>query len=353
MSEPGKAVRDVIDVRRNVLAQAIVRRQWKLRPDLERRYGSEGHAKCLEDANFHLQYLAEAIAASEPKLFIDYVAWAKVMLASRNIPTEDLCSHLQVLRDVIVDDLPHDIGDTARDYVNAALETLPRYPLQVPTFLDDGSPHTELARSYLASLLRYERHVATKLILDAVESGIPIRDIYCFVFERCQREVGRLWQLNAATVAQEHYCTASAQLIMALLYPRMFADSKPTGGRVVAACVPGELHELGPRILCDLLEMEGWDTVYLGANLPLSSLLQTVKIRQPDVLAISATMTFHLSAVRKIVTAIRGEDIDPKLKIVVGGYSFRASSELWRGVGADGFARNALEAIDLLKRWQS
>jgi methanogenic corrinoid protein MtbC1 len=350
MSDSDQAVRDVIQARKGMLAAAIVQRQWKLRPDLERRYGPEGYAKCLEDAQFHLQYLAEAIGASEPKLFSDYITWAKVMLGSRKIPTEDLWSHLQVVRDVVADALPEDMRGTAQAYVNSAIETFPRYPFEIPTLLDDSNPLSELARSYLTSLLRFERHVATKLIQDAVESGASIKDIYCHVFESCQREIGRLWQLNSATVAQEHYCTASTQLVMALLYPRMFADNRPKIGTIVAACVPGELHELGPRILCDLLEMEGWDTIYLGANLPQASFLQTVKARRPAMVAISATMTFHINAVRQVVSALRSSDVDPEMKIMVGGYAFQHSPELWRSVGADGYAVDASEAIDLVKR---
>ncbi len=349
MSDSGKLVSSLIQEREQLLAAGIVNRQWTLRPDLERRYGREGYKKCLEDAHFHLKYLAEAVAASQPTLFTDYVAWAKVMLSSRNVPVEDLRSHLQVLHDVVAEELPNDAAETARAYVMAAIESFPRSLQDLPTFLDDGAPLTEMARPYLASLLRFERHIATKLILDAVDSGISILDIYRHVFERCQREIGRLWQLNAVSVAQEHYCTASTQVIMALLYPRMFAQASRKAGSLIAACVPGELHELGPRILCDILEMKGWDTIYLGANLPLASLVQTINDRRPDVIAISATMTFHVDVVRWVIGGIRAGVADRLTKVWVGGYAFRAAPELWRTVGADAYAADAYEAARLLE----
>jgi methanogenic corrinoid protein MtbC1 len=179
-----------------------------------------------------------------------------------------------------------------------------------------------------------------------------VKDIYCSVFERCQREIGRLWQLNMVTVAQEHYCTASTQLAMALLYPRIFAEKGIKIGTLVAACVPGELHEIGPRLVCDLLEMEGWDTTYLGANVPIAALLETVKTRRPHVLAISASMTFHVNVVRQLILALRGSNIAPLPQILVGGHVFRLAPELWRDVGADGFAKDSLETIELLKSWR-
>lgn len=348
MNKTAKAIWDVVNARRDELAAAVVKRQWSERPDLERRYGLSGYARCLEDARHHLQYLAEAVASSEPALFADYATWAQVMLESRHIPVEDLRANLRILREVLADSLPGDLSKTVRECVDRALHRLGPPTPQVPSFLETANPLAELGRSYLASLLRFERSAAAKTILDAVDAGVTIKDLYRYLFEPCQREVGRLWQINVATVAQEHYCTASTQLIMALLYPRIFADHTTKLHKMVAACVPGELHELGPRMVCDLLEMEGWDTVYLGANVPLPSLLSVIKTLEPEVVAISATMAFHLDAVRQIISALR--DSPQRLKIFVGGHAFRGSPSLWESVGADGCATDLTESIELFEQ---
>jgi methanogenic corrinoid protein MtbC1 len=60
-------------------------------------------------------------------------------------------------------------------------------------------------------------------------------------------------------------------------------------------------------------------------------------------------MTFHVNAVRQLILALRGSNIAPLPQILVGGYAFRLAPELWRDVGADGFAKDSLETIDLLK----
>jgi hypothetical protein len=54
----------------------------------------------------------------------------------------------------------------------------------------------------------------------------------------------------------------------------------------VAACVSGELHEIGVRMLCDLLEMEGWNTIYLGANVPTAG--STIRWLVPGSVVVSA-----------------------------------------------------------------
>jgi methanogenic corrinoid protein MtbC1 len=99
-------------------------------------------------------------------------------------------------------------------------------------------------RAYLDALLAGDRLAAGRIILQAAEQGAAIKDIYLGVFQRSQRELGRLWQTNQISVAQEHYCTAATQLIMSQFYPAIFAVAKK-GPRLVATCVGGELHELG------------------------------------------------------------------------------------------------------------
>src|SRR4051794_41481852 len=101
----------------------------------------------------------------------------------------------------------------------------------------------EIAKSYLAALLRYERHAAIQLILDAVDAGTSVKDIYCHVFEPCQGEIGRLWQGHMAKVAVEHQLTASTQLAVVLRHPRMFAHKRAEIGTLVAGRRPGLLLE--------------------------------------------------------------------------------------------------------------
>ena len=348
-SDPGLELSQALDGRRAALAEAVTERHYELQPELARRYGPAGRAKCRQDAGFHLSYLAEAIATSSPALFADYVAWAKVMLAGRRIPAEDLARNLEVLCEILRRELPGDMADLACGYVEAGLERLPELPAELPSLLVDGEPHGEMARIYLEALLRGERHVASRMVLDAVAQGTPVRDLYLHVFQPCQHEVGRLWQMNRLSVAQEHYCTAAAQLIMSQLYPYVFTGEK-NGRTLLATCVSGDLHEIGVRMVTDFLEMEGWNTFYLGADTPTPSLLQTLEERGVDVLAVSATITSHIRSVASLIAAVRGTEAGRRVKILVGGYPFNVDPGLWRQVGADAFARDAQEAVAMAKR---
>lgn len=216
-------------------------------------------------------------------------------------------------------------------------------------FEEESSPFEQLAKMYLDALLRVQRDAASRMIIKAVKDGMKVEDIYIHVFESSQHEVGRLWQTNQITVAQEHFCTAATQMIMSQLYPYIFSSEK-IGRTLVAACVAGEMHEMGVRMVADLFEMHGWDTYYLGANTPTESILDTVIQLKADVIAISASIHYNVPAVMDLIEQIRKSEETSKIKILVGGRPFILAPELWKKVGGDGCPSNAVESISLAEK---
>ncbi|HZG53598.1 MAG TPA: cobalamin-dependent protein [Pyrinomonadaceae bacterium] len=344
VSELSEAIGRILDTERARLAEEVTSRQYEAQPELAAKYGEAGRVRCLQDANYHLSYLAEAVAASSQALFSDYIGWAKVMLEARGIPAADLSRNLQIMSEVVRERLPAEMGLVVQEYFEVGLNRLPALPSDLPPLFEDAAPHGDLAKKFLRLLLNGERYLASRLILEAVDSGVPVRDIYLHVFQSSQREIGRLWQMNRVSVAQEHFCTAATQLIMAQLYPRIFRTEK-NGRRIVVTSIGGELHEIGVRIIADFFEMEGWDTYYLGANCPTNAILQALTERNAHVLAVSATMTFHVRAVENLIAAVRASEDFKAIKIMVGGYPFNIEPELWQRVGADAYASDASDAV--------
>jgi methanogenic corrinoid protein MtbC1 len=341
-----------IDGRSQALAEAMTARQYEVMPELAARYGEAGRAKCLQDALYHLSYLSQSIAAARPALFADYVAWAKIMLAGRGIPATDLAANLACMRTALEQILPQPMAALACDYVEAGEQNLPQFASTVASFILDGEPLSDLARAYINALLAGERRHASRLILDAVASGVSVRDVYLRVFQPSQYEIGRLWQMNLVNVAQEHYCTAATQLIMSQLYPYIFTNQK-NGWRLVATCVGGDLHEIGVRMVSDLFEMDGWDTFYLGANVPASSIIQALVSQRADVLAVSLTISAYVKSVADLIAAVRQAKEVAGVRILVGGYPFNVAPDLWQQIGADGYAGDAAEAVAVANRMMS
>jgi len=219
------------------------------------------------------------------------------------------------------------------------------YPV---SFIDDELPLADLAKSYLQAMLAREQKQGRDLVMTAIESGQSIKDIYLNVFQPVMYEIGRLWQTGEISVGQEHYCTNATQVTMSMLYPRLF-KGMPGGKRMIAACVQGELHELGLRMVTDFFEMDGWNTDYLGANTPHESIIMEIENKPVDILAIGVTMHFHIEKAQRMIEEIRRSTSGSKVKIILGGYTFKVNDTLWKTLGADGSANNAHDAILLAR----
>jgi methanogenic corrinoid protein MtbC1 len=349
MKDLHQRVSQTIQERRREFAEEIVAKQYELQPAFWSAFGEEGRAKSVRDAGYHLSYLAEAINAVDPSLFVDYIDWVRVLFAGLNFSDEHLLATLECTAAVLQKELSPPLAAVAREYLDTGFHQVQKGSSPPPSFVSEEEPLGDLARQYLEALLQGERHRASQLILQAIDEGVSIKDIYLHVFQRSQYEIGRLWQTNQVSVAEEHYVSAATQLVMSQLYPHIFSNDR-NGLRLVAACIGGELHEIGIRMVADFFEMEGWDTYYLGANTPPGSIVEAVEARQADVLAISATMTFHVGAVANLIEQVRGTEAGRQAKILVGGYPFNVSSVLGERLGADASAPNAQEAIGVANR---
>jgi methanogenic corrinoid protein MtbC1 len=334
------------------LADAVVAREFGRHPQLLARYGPSGRIKSRQDAVYHLSYLADALDTDSPALFNDYVGWAKVLLEHLGVRSEDLDHHLASMADAVREQMPAPVAAPAVAMIEGARAALPAMPSTLPSFLDTGQRLAPLARDYMHALLGGFRQAAGQLVFDAVEGGEPLGEIYLQVFQPALREVGRLWQTKKISVAQEHFCSAATQVVMSQLLPRAFGD-EPRGHGVVVTCIAGDLHDVGARMVGDFFEMARWDAYFCGANTPHAAVVQSLIDRASDVLAVSATMGWHLHAVQELIEMVRADPRCARVRIMVGGLPFTVDPALWRAVGADGSAADADAAVRLAAQWES
>ncbi|MGD8540164.1 MAG: cobalamin-dependent protein [Candidatus Aminicenantes bacterium] len=344
MSELIKETSAIIQDQRHILAKMVVDRQYEQHPQFWEKFGEGGRELSVRDVNYHISYLIESIRAKDVSLFGRYTEWVAELFSGLGFPDDTVTQTLECMRAVFDDALPEDLFLIVDTHIKEGLRQSQKKREGSPSYLDKSAPLYSLTKKYLDALLAGQKHKASRLILEAVEKGTSIRDIYLEVFQRSQYEIGRLWCQNKISVAQEHYSSAATQLIMSQLYPHIFAGHK-IGRSLVAACVNSELHEIGIRMVADFFEIAGWDTYYMGANTPNSSIIQAIVDTSPHILALSATMPYHQSLLQKTIAVVRASYPEDKVKIIVGGYALNNSKDLWKKLGADGYAGNAEEAV--------
>lgn len=343
-SSAGKILRELAAQ----LAAAATDRYWRTHPESASRWGPAGRHLTEQDFRNHCCLLAEALDVNQPVLFADYMKWVKALLERRRVPWEVLAEGLECIRAELATRVTSDVRERVDRFLRGGQAAIAAAVEELPSYLETG-PCSRLVAGYMEALLSGDRHRAMRMVLDAVERGTSIRDVYLHVFQPSQREIGRLWLINRVSVAQEHFCTASTQLIMSQLYPRL-SDSPRNGMRLVAACAGGDLHEMGVRMISDFFEMAGWDTFYLGANTPAAQIVRAVRDRNAHLLAVSVTLTQHLSAAAGIVRELRADERTCAVRLLVGGGPFNTVPDLWKAFGADAYAGDAASAVETADR---
>lgn len=212
------------------------------------------------------------------------------------------------------------------------------------------APLHELCGRYLRAQLAGDRREAVRLVVeDGLGRGARVLDLQAHVIQAAQDEIGRLWQQNRVTIAQEHMASAISQLSLAALFERA-TPSKPLGKRLVLACVEGELHDLPARIVADFLELEGFEVRYLGADVPTDDLIRLLEADPPDLIGLSVTMSFNVPALRAAVSRIRAASVVGERPIFAGGHALRWSSNLAAELGVTAAGATPAEVIATARR---
>ena len=210
-----------------------------------------------------------------------------------------------------------------------------------------GAPVSDACRRYIEAAVNGGRREALAIVRAELESGSSLLDVYIDVFQAALYEVGRRWAVNGLTVAEEHMATATTQFILSVLYEEIPRASEHRGSAVITG-VDNELHQVGANIVADALDADGWDVHFIGTNMPNDGILSALEVHEPALLGISATQTANVGRVGDLIADIRSRKQAPP-RIIVGGGAFRANLELWREVGADGFAPDARSALVLAR----
>lgn len=220
-----------------------------------------------------------------------------------------------------------------------------------PSFIVQVLPEWKRRKEkFLSLLLDADYDACLKMSEQIVQSEDSLKDFYLQVIQPSLYDIGVLWEAGKISVAEEHLATAIVGRITANIYTKIHRSRKKKGKAIITAA-PNEFHEVGSRMVADLLEIDGWDILYLGANTPESELFKLMKKVKPKFLGISVAMPFNLDRTSKIISDMKGDKTMRKIKIMVGGIGFNSFPEIWQTVGADGWAQDGGAAVELANQW--
>jgi methanogenic corrinoid protein MtbC1 len=185
-----------------------------------------------------------------------------------------------------------------------------------------ASTLTELRDRYVEQLIAGEAREAQRLVAEALQLA-PATAVYHGLLSEALYEVGRRWECGQVTVAEEHLATGISEAVLPQVAFRLPREPRRRRTAIVA-CVPGEQHAVGSRVVGDFLEAAGWDVLHLGALTPAGDLAQLVVARNAQAVALSATTPDRLHEVEKVLERLRALPRAPF--VAVGGQAFGTAS---------------------------
>jgi hypothetical protein len=329
-------------------ARATVAAMEALRPGIVARALPATFASPEADVEVRILQLAEALAVEAPELFADAVGWYRTALHFRGVADDYLSVSLEALATVLERELPSNNSGSYLRALTLAQQQAVAAPVVPPSPIEQASPFAERAQRFLLHTLEGNGDDAIDVVRDALGQGARPEDIHDSILMPAQQEVGRMWVLGEAPIADEHFASQLAGQVLALLQTRV-PRVAPDAPHVVAFAVSGNLHDLGIRIISQRLQLAGFRVTNLGADLPASDVPWALSGRQCDLLAVSATMLLHLGQARAVVD-MRNAQLGGKPPILLGGAPFAKVADLHARLGAEGGAGDAQSAVRHARR---
>ncbi|MFW5791888.1 MAG: cobalamin B12-binding domain-containing protein [Desulfohalobiaceae bacterium] len=206
--------------------------------------------------------------------------------------------------------------------------------------------------AFVQALVQGRSRECQQLALDALHVAGRLDEVYLNLIQPAMYEVGRLWETGAISVAREHLASSIVSRIISLLYLKQETSGIEPRGKAVITSAPNEFHEIGAWIVSDLLEQDGWEVHYLGANTPQDDLLAMLREVRPDFVAISVTMPFNLAQARDLIRTLKSSSpASDGIRIMIGGGLFNRNPELCEAIGGDGCAADGKQAVELARSW--
>lgn len=196
--------------------------------------------------------------------------------------------------------------------------------------------NTEELKNYCQSLLNNNESTASNLLK-------VIGDIMKFVGDQFENEEIFLPELigSAETVKS---------VIDDVLDPaiRAAGEEKETMGKVVIGTVESDVHSIGKDLVASFLFSNGFEVYNLGVEVTATQFIAKAEEVGADVIGLSSLLTMSMDFQKQVIDELNKRGLREKYKVIVGG---SPTSEDWaEQIGADGWADDAIEAVNLIKR---
>lgn len=175
--------------------------------------------------------------------------------------------------------------------------------------------------------------------LEAIEQGLS----------KGMAAVGERFEKGEAYLPELLMAANNFNAAMEILEPEIEAQKKKVTklGKILIGTVKGDVHNIGKNIVSTVLNITGFEVIDLGVDISSLSFVEEAEKRKVDMIALSSLMTTTMGGQKEVIDILKEKKVRDRYLVMVGGGP--VTSEWADKIGADGYGRNAMEAVEVAK----
>jgi len=199
------------------------------------------------------------------------------------------------------------------------------------------------------AIISGDREAARALAEEAAGAGLDLLEVVDKGYLPGLRKVGELWEQGEYFLPELITSAEAMKAAMAVLGPALNRGTAGArrAGRVVIGTVEGDIHDIGKNLVASMLQAGGFEVFDLGADVKLERFVEKAEEVGAGTICLSALLTTTMAAQKRFIGLLRDRGLRGKYRVLVGGAP--ASRQWAEEIGADGYAENAVAAVNLAK----
>ncbi|MEW6264465.1 MAG: cobalamin-dependent protein [Thermodesulfobacteriota bacterium] len=206
----------------------------------------------------------------------------------------------------------------------------------------------DLFRIVREKVLNGEHIEIKRHALELLDKGVNAHDILKFGMISAMEIIGSKFKAGKVFIPEVLLSARAMNEALLVLEPYLASDNKSASGKILIGTVWGDMHDIGKNMVITMLRGVGLEVLDMGINVPTQKIVEQVSEYKPAILGLSALLTTTMPEMKKVIDALKDKGSRNSVRVMVGGAP--VNEKFAKDIGADGYAPDAGEAVDLVRR---
>jgi len=189
------------------------------------------------------------------------------------------------------------------------------------------------------------------LVKSAIGDNVNLNELINDAMIAAMDVVGKRFSESEIFVPEMLVSAITMKKGLDLIKPLLKDEDTESKGTIIMCTVKGDIHDIGKNLVIMMLEGAGFAVIDLGVDLTVEKLIHKIEEIKPDILGLSALLTTTMREMKNVIGTLESKRLRSNVKVMVGGAP--VDSSFAEKIGADGYGKDAAEAVNLARRFVS